>query len=393
MNDLIKTLKIKFDEAFNNNTNKRIFFAPGRVNLIGEHTDYNGGYVLPAALNIGAYLVLSKRNDKLIRCASLNFEDAGITEYDIDNINLEKLNNNWTLYVIGVITSLRKKNINLDKGFDVLIYGDIPNGAGLSSSASLVVAFTKAFNEIYNLNLSPIEIAQIAQNAEHFAGTLCGIMDQFASSMGKKNHAMFLNCNNMLYKYAPVNLGNYSLIIMNSNKKRKLNESKYNERRSECETALNLLKQEIDAQTLCDITLNDFNKYSKKLIENDIILRRARHAITENERCIKAFDELTNNNIKEFGQLINESHYSLKDDYEVTGYELDVLTDVARNFEGSLGARMTGAGFGGCAIAIILKESEKSFMTYVDKIYNNKTNLKVQFINAVISDGAREIIE
>ena len=391
MNISIESLREKFNQIFENKNDTKIFFAPGRVNLIGEYTDFNGGYVFPVALDIGTYLLISKRNDHKVNFYSINFEDSGKIEKSTDIKKIDKNTTDWTLYPMGVIHSLYEmESVTLPHGFDALVYGNIPNSAGLSSSASVSVAFAYAFNEMYNLNIDKVRIALIAQKAEHYAGTLCGIMDQFISAMGKKDHGVLLNCDTLEYKYAPVKLENYSLIIMNSNKKRALNESKYNERRAECDKGLLGLKKELNADYLGHITENEFEKYSH-LIEDNIALKRSRHVITENARVLKAFELLSNGDIKEFGKLLNDSHTSLKNDFEVSCRELDILTSAAREFDGVLGSRMTGAGFGGCAIAIVLSDREKEFTKYVGDIYTKETGIVPEFIKAVISDGVNKL--
>jgi len=391
MNISIEGLREKFNNIFESGDDIRVFFAPGRVNLIGEYTDFNGGYVFPVAIDIGTYILIAKRSDDLVNFYSMNFEEEGKIEKCIDIKKIDNHNRDWTLYPMGVIHSLYEmENITLPHGFDVLVYGNIPNGASLSSSASLSVAFSYAFSQMYNLNIDKVKLALIAQKAEHYAGTLCGIMDQFISVMGKVDHGVLLNCDTLEYKYAPIKLENYSLIIMNSNKKRALNESKYNERRAECDKGLLSLKKELNVDYLAHVTESEFEKYSY-LIEDDIALKRSRHVITENRRVLKAYNLLSNGEIKEFGKLLDASHISLKNDFEVSCKELDILTDAAREFDGVLGSRMTGAGFGGCAIALVPSDKEKEFANYVGDFYTKETGIAPEFIKAVISDGVREI--
>lgn len=391
MNISIEGLREKFNNIFKSAGDARVFFAPGRVNLIGEYTDFNGGYVFPVAIDIGTYILIAKRNDDKSNFYSMNFEKSGKIEKYTDIKKMGEKNRDWTLYPMGVLHSLYEmESITLTHGFDVLVYGNIPNGAGLSSSASICVAFSYAFNQMYNLNIDKVRLALIAQKAEHYSGTLCGIMDQFISTMGKIDHGVLLNCDTLEYKYAPVKLENYSLIIMNSNKKRALNESKYNERRAECDKGLLNLKKELNVDYLAHVTESEFEKYSY-LIEDSIALKRSRHVITENRRVLNAYNLLSNGDIKGFGKLLDASHISLKNDFEVSCKELDVLTDGARKFDGVLGARMTGAGFGGCAIAIVQSDREKEFVEYLGNIYTKETGIKPEFIKAVISDGVREI--
>ncbi len=360
-----------------------IVFAPGRVNIIGEHTDYNGGNVLPAALDMGTYLAVTKRDDNIVRAFSVNFNEN--VEFTLDNLPDTK---KWYRYIAGALQALKELyNITLPSGFDMVVEGDIPDGAGLSSSASFGVGIITALNRLFNLGLTPVETALAAQKTEHLTGVNCGIMDQFASAMGKKDHGILLNCNTLEYKYVPMNLGDYTLVIMDSQKKRQLHESKYNERRAECERALSLLQQELDVQSLGEISEEQF-ELCKHLIEDPIILKRARHAVTENQRTLKAMECLQRNDTAELGRLLNESHYSLRDDYEVTGFELDSLTEAARSYPGVLGARMTGAGFGGCCIALVPSDSVDDFIAKTGEIYHKQTGLTANFYITTIEDGA-----
>ncbi len=374
---------------YNNDDDITYIFAPGRVNVIGEHTDYNGGNVFPAALNIGTYIAISPREDTKVRCYSINFPEDGVLEFALEQLyDLPT----WNKYVVGVIVAFKElHNVEFGLGFDMVLYGTIPSGAGLSSSASLGVGIATALNSIYDgLGLDPIKLALIAQKAEHISGVNCGIMDQFASAMGKKNHAILLDCNTLEYTYTPLSLGEYSLVIMDSQKKHQLQDSKYNERRAECEKALTYLQQKLDVKTLGEISEEEFFD-NIDLIPDEILQKRARHAVTENQRTLKAMDCLKQNDIPKLGELLNASHYSLRDDYEVTGYELDSLTEVAREFEGVLGSRMTGAGFGGSCIAIVPTASVEEFIKHTEENYFKKTNLQAKFYTTTIEDGARII--
>lgn len=364
-------------QKFYNTPPQAQHFAPGRVNLIGEHIDYNGGHVLPAPLSVGTYLAIAPRSDQKASFMSLNFENLGILETDISMADNNK-SLHWADYLMGVLNVLKQKDINIPHGFNVLVYGDIPHGSGLSSSASLGVVFTDALNSLFSLGLDGIEKALIAQKAEHFAGTQCGIMDQFASSMGKKNHAILLNCETLQYEYVPLNFGDYCLMIINSKKPRALNESKYNERRHECGIALTILQQHVSIQSLAALNNEIFSNYQHFL--TDTLQKRVRHVFTENQRTFQARDFLTENNLVSFGTLLNESHVSLRDDYEVTGFELDKLTELSRNFDGVLGSRMTGAGFGGCAVALVPRDAEEEFKSFISSEYQQATGLKPEFL-------------
>lgn len=364
-------------QKFYNTPPQAQHFAPGRVNLIGEHIDYNGGYVLPAPLSVGTYLAIAPRSDQKASFISLNFENLGIVETDISMIN-NKDSLHWTSYLMGVLNVLKQKNIHIPHGFNVLVYGDIPHGSGLSSSASLGVVFIDALNNLFSLGLDGIEKALIAQKAEHFAGTQCGIMDQFASSMGKKNHAILLNCETLQYEYVPLNFGDYCLVIINSKKPRALNESKYNERRQECEFALTILQKHVPIESLAALDDEIFSSHRHLL--SDTLQKRVRHVFTENQRTFQARNFLIENDLFSFGKLLNESHASLRDDYEVTGYELDKLTELARDFDGVLGSRMTGAGFGGCAIALVPRGMEEEFKSFISSEYQKNVGLKPEFL-------------
>ena len=387
---MFKKLEKSFLEKFGNKEIRR-FFAPGRVNLIGEHTDYNGGHVFPCALSFGTYAVANVRKDKTIKLYSENFSDKGVLEFSIDDLKNEK-NHDWANYSKGVIEEFKKLGYKFDYGFEAVIEGNIPNGAGLSSSASLELLTGVIIKSLYNIEIDMIEMVKIGQRAENqFIGVNCGIMDQFAIGMGKEARAILLDCNTLKYEYAPVDLGDASIVIGNTNKRRGLADSKYNERRGECEHALSELQETLAINSLGELTIEEFEN-NKHKITNEIERKRAKHAVYENRRTLKAIEELKLGNIAEFGQLMNESHISLRDDYEVTGYELDSLVEAAWKQEGTIGARMTGAGFGGCTVAIVKNSNLDSFIANVGKLYIEKTGLVADFYIANIGDGAREII-
>lgn len=379
-----------FNEIYGENENLRVFFSPGRVNLIGEHTDYNGGNVFPCALSFGTYGAIALRNDKTVRMYSDNFKDLGIITFNIDElVNDEK--HDWANYPKGVIDVMRKHGYNVESGFDMVVFGNIPNGAGLSSSASIELLMAVIANDLFNFNLDRVELVKYCQEAENkFIGVNCGIMDQFAIGMGKENSAILLDCNTLNYSYSPVDLKEEVIIIANTNKRRGLADSKYNERRSECEKALEELQTKLNIKSLGELTEEEFEN-NKDLIKDEIRVKRARHAVYENQRTLKAVKALENNDIQTFGKLMNESHTSLRDDYEVTGKELDTLVELAWKHEGTIGARMTGAGFGGCTVSIVKRSLGEDFINTVGKGYKEIIGYDADFYVANIGNGTREI--
>ena len=380
----------KFNEKFGYEKDVRVFFSPGRVNLIGEHTDYNGGHVFPCALSFGTYGAISQRNDKIVRMYSENFEDKGIISFEIDNLKNEE-EHDWANYPKRVIDVLRKHGYDVNQGFDMVVYGNIPNGAGLSSSASLELLMAVMMNDIHQFNIDRVELVKYCQEAENnFIGVNCGIMDQFSIGMGQDSSAILLDCNTLDYKYSTVDLKDEVIVIANTNKRRGLADSKYNERRSECEEALKELQTELKISTLGELTEDEFEK-NKHLIKSDIRAKRAKHAVYENQRTLKAVKALEDNDIETFGKLMNQSHNSLRDDYEVTGKELDTLVDLASKHEGTVGARMTGAGFGGCTVSIVKRNNVDDFINNVGKQYKEIIGYDADFYVANIGAGTREI--
>ena len=380
----------KFNEKFGYEKDVRVFFSPGRVNLIGEHTDYNGGHVFRCALSFGTYGAISQRNDKIVRMYSENFEDKGIISFEIDNLKNEE-EHDWANYPKGVIDVLRKHGYDVNQGFDMVVYGNIPNGAGLSSSASLELLMAVMMNDIHQFNIDRVELVKYCQEAENnFIGVNCGIMDQFSIGMGQDSSAILLDCNTLDYKYSTVDLKDEVIVIANTNKRRGLADSKYNERRSECEEALKELQTELKISTLGELTEDEFEK-NKHLIKSDIRAKRAKHAVYENQRTLKAVKALEDNDIETFGKLMNQSHNSLRDDYEVTGKELDTLVDLASKHEGTVGARMTGAGFGGCTVSIVKRNNVDDFINNVGKQYKEIIGYDADFYVANIGAGTREI--
>ncbi|GIM28786.1 galactokinase [Clostridium polyendosporum] len=380
-----------FKEKFNQG-DYRIFFSPGRINLIGEHTDYNGGNVFPCAITFGTYAIAQKNNDGIVRVYSMNFEEKGIIEFSLEDLDYKK-NDDWANYPKGMIRYLIEDGYGINSGMDILFYGNIPNGAGLSSSASIELATGVVLEGLFNLEINRIDLVRVGKRVENnFIGVNSGIMDQFAIGMGKASNGILLDCQTLEYSYAPIKLSNHNIIIMNTNKRRELADSKYNERRSECEEALSRLQKETKIISLGELTEESFEKY-KNVIDNDILIKRAKHAVYENVRTIKALKELKQGNLLAFGKLMNESHISLRDDYEVTGKELDTLAEAAWKQPGVVGARMTGAGFGGCAIAIVEKEHTDNFINEVGRIYKEAIGYEAAFYVANIGDGAREITQ
>lgn len=381
---------LKFEELFGKEGEIKTYFAPGRVNLIGEHTDYNGGHVFPCALTMGTYAVARKRNDNKLRFYSINFEKLGVLESTIDELKYNK-EENWINYPKGMIWAMKEEGFNINTGFDIVYYGTIPNGAGLSSSASIEVLTGFVLKDLFNLNVDMVKLALLGQKAENkYVGVNCGIMDQFVIANGKKDCAIFLDTANLEFEYAPVKLKEEKIVIMNTNKKRGLGDSKYNERRAECEEALKELQTKLNIKSLGELTEEEFEK-NKHLIKDENRKKRAKHAVYENQRTIKAVEALKENKIEELGKLMIASHNSLRDDYEVTGKELDTLVDESLKQEGIIGARMTGAGFGGCAVSIVKSDKVENFIKNVSKAYKDKIGYEASFYTVEIGDGPQII--
>jgi galactokinase len=385
----IDELKKKFNEIYGEGET-RVFHSPGRVNLIGEHIDYNGGYVFPCALEFGTYGLVRVRKDRKINLASTNF-DLRVSA-NIDNI-IYKEEDDWANYPKGVMRVMESAGFMLG-GMDILISGNIPNGAGLSSSASLEVLTAVIIDTLFNGGKADrVELVKLSQKAENtFVGVNCGIMDQFAVGMGRRNEAILLDCGTLKYSYAKVELGNYTLVIMNTNKRRALNESKYNERRAECDEALNILNKERPIQALCDLTVEEFRMIENKLAKENV-RKRAKHAVYENARTKEAFAFLNEGKLLDFGRLLTESHNSLRDFYEVTGKELDAIVSESLKTSGCIGARMTGAGFGGCAIALVEKDKVKCFIEEVKIGYTKVIGYEPSFYLSGVGQGTVEIYD
>ncbi len=387
---MVEKLVKTFYETFGEGGQIRTYFAPGRVNLIGEHTDYNGGHVFPCALTLGTYGIVRDRDDRKLRLYSVNIDSVGVVEVSLDEIVPTK-EASWTNYPKGVVWAFEKRGFKLTHGMDVLIYGDIPNGSGLSSSASLEVLTGVILKDTFGFDVSMVDVALIGQDAENnFNGCNCGIMDQFASAMGKKDNAIFLDTNTLNYTYAPVKLLDAKIVITNSKVKHSLVNSAYNDRRNECETALKELQAVVDIKTLGDLTQEQFEEH-KNAIKDEIRQKRAKHAVYENQRAINAVEALKANDIERFGKLMNASHESLRYDYEVSCEEIDILVDLAQAMSGVIGSRITGGGFGGCTVSIVKNDTVDKFTEEIGKAYLEKVGHEAEFYVVDIGDGAGKL--
>ena len=385
-----ETILKRFTEVFGDAEGVKVYFAPGRVNLIGEHTDYNGGHVFPCALTIGTYGAARRRTDNKLCFYSMNFEKLGVITSSMDELTASK-EAGWTNYPKGVMWAFGEKGLKIPCGMDLMLYGNIPNGSGLSSSASVEVLTGYILRDFYGFDVSNQDLALIGQYAENnFNKVNCGIMDQFAIAMGKKDHAIFLDTSDLSYTYAPIALEGAKIVIACSNKKRGLGDSKYNERRSECEKALAELQEKVEIKSLGELDEEAFEKY-QSAIGDEVRRKRARHAVYENQRTIRAVEALQKNDVIQFGQLMNASHVSLRDDYEVTGIELDTLVEEAWKAEGVIGSRMTGAGFGGCTVSIVKDAFIDAFIERVGTAYQNKIGYQADFYVVEIGDGPRAL--
>lgn len=386
----IEEIKQCFEEKFGDEGDIRTYFAPGRVNLIGEHTDYNAGHVFPCALTIGTYLVARKRTDHKLRFYSMNFEKTGVVESSLDKL-VAGSENNWTAYPKGMMWTFNEKGYSVTEGYDMVLFGNIPNGSGLSSSASVELVTGVMLRDMLDIDekkVTMIDLALFGQYSENrYNGVNCGIMDQFAIAMGKKDQAIFLDTSNLSYQYAPVKLKDARIVIACSNKKRGLGDSKYNERRTECETALAEIQKVKEISGLGELTIEEYEEV-KDAIKDPVRQKRAKHAVYENQRTIQAVDALSKDDIATFGKLMNDSHVSLRDDYEVTGIELDTLVEEAWKCEGVIGSRMTGAGFGGCTVSIVKNDAIDIFIEKVGAAYKDKIGYAADFYVVDIGEGA-----
>ncbi len=384
----ISELKAAYEAAYGHKSS-HVFFAPGRVNLIGEHTDYNGGFVFPCALSFGTYLLLAPNTDSVMRFRSLNIADT--YTLPLDQLTAPLPNRAWANYAIGCMAQFLKKGYLIEQGYDLLYWGNVPAGAGLSSSAAMEVVTAYAFSELLHAECDRTEIAKIGQAAEHeFAGVMCGIMDQFASAQGKANHAIFLNCDTLQFDLVPVQLNGIKVVVSNTHSPHHLDSGAYNERVQQCHAAVEQISTIHPIKCLAELTLADFDTV-KQVLTDPVIFRRARHVVSEVERTRNAVKALQAGNIEEFGRLMTESHISLRDDYEVTGPELDALAAAAWKIDGVLGSRMTGGGFGGCTVSLVREEAIPAFIEQVGHEYTEKTGLKAEFYVAEIGDGVHQI--
>ncbi|HJA80848.1 MAG TPA: galactokinase [Candidatus Mediterraneibacter intestinipullorum] len=381
----------KFTELFGSSEGAHFYFAPGRVNLIGEHTDYNGGHVFPCALTMGTYGVARKREDRTMHFYSMNLDGIGVVEASLDDLTNKK-EYDWANYPLGVVWAFAEKGHTLDSGFDMVIWGDIPDGAGLSSSAALEVLTGVILTDLFGFaDLTMTDLALFGQYSENnFNGCNCGIMDQFASANGKKDNAIFLDTNTLKFEYAPIKLEDAKIIITNSKVKHSLVDSAYNDRRQECTDALAALKTKLDVSSLGDLTPEEFEA-NKELIADPVQLKRAKHAVYENQRTIDAVEALKNNDIAKFGELMNQSHISLRDDYEVSCEEIDILVDLAWKIPGVIGSRITGGGFGGCTVSIVKNDAVDTFIESIGKTYKEKVGHEAEFYTVDIGAGASRL--
>lgn len=380
-----------FREKFGDTEGVKCYFAPGRVNLIGEHTDYNGGHVFPCALTIGTYAAARRRTDRKLRFYSVNLSGSGVIETSLDDFHPLK-EERWITYPMGVMWAFEKRGCTLPSGLDIVVNGNIPNGSGLSSSASLEVLTGYLLRDLFGFTeLSNVDLALIGQDAENnYAGMNCGIMDQFASAMGKKDHAIFLDCATLDYEYAPVVLEGMKLVVTNTNKKHKLVGSAYNDRRRECEEARAALSEVCGIRTLGELSDADFDQHAD-VLQDPVVRKRAKHAVYENNRAIEAVAELKAGRIDAFGKLMNASHVSLRDDFEVSCPELDVLAEEAWKLPGVIGSRMTGGGFGGCTVSIVRDETIEDFKKQIGEAYRKRVGYDCSFYVVSIGDGPTEI--
>ena len=385
----IEQLKSAYEAAYQKPATD-IFFSPGRVNLIGEHTDYNGGFVFPCALSFGTYLLLATNTEKKINFRSLNVE--AVYSLELTQLNSPLPNKAWANYPLGVLAQFIKRGVAIEQGYDILFWGNVPAGAGLSSSAAMEVVTAFAFNELLGTGYDRTELAKIGQKAEHeFAGVMCGIMDQFASAQGKQDHAIYLNCDTLAFDLVPVKLEGIKVVVSNTHSPHHLDSGAYNDRVRQCQLAVQQISAVRPIKNLAELTQADFEQV-EHAITDEVAHRRARHVVGEVQRTKDAVEALQHGNIELFGKLMTQSHISLRDDYEVTGLQLDSLAEAAWKVEGVIGSRMTGGGFGGCTVSLVRDESIPAFIEQVGAEYTEKTGLKADFYIAEIGDGAHRVM-
>ena len=384
----LEELKSAYEAAYQKPATD-IFFSPGRVNLIGEHTDYNGGFVFPCALSFGTYLLLATNTEKKINFRSLNVE--AVYSLELTQLTEPLPDKAWANYPLGVLAQFIKRGVAIEQGYDILFWGNVPAGAGLSSSAAMEVVTAFAFNELLDTGYDRIELAKIGQAAEHeFAGVMCGIMDQFASAQGKKDHAIYLNCDTLEFDLVPVKLEGIKVVVSNTHSPHHLDSGAYNDRVRQCQLAVQQISAVRPIKNLAELSQADFEQV-EHAITDEVAHRRARHVVGEVQRTKDAVEALQQGNIELFGKLMTQSHISLRDDYEVTGLQLDSLAEAAWKVEGVLGSRMTGGGFGGCTVSLVRDEAIPTFIEQVGAEYTEKTGLKADFYIAEIGDGAHRI--
>lgn len=392
-NEILANMQAEFAAKFGADAARetRSYFSPGRVNLIGEHTDYNGGHVFPCAISLGTYALVADRQDSKTQIYSMNMADKGVIEFPMSGLSYDKAKD-WANYPMGVVKVFEDAGHKAEHGFDILIYGTLPNGSGLSSSASIEVLTALILNDAFDFGLDMVEMVKLSQKAENtFVGVNCGIMDQFAVGMGKKDCAILLDCNTLSYRYSKIALDGASIVITNTNKPHSLASSAYNVRRAQCEHALNELKEvKPELNALGELSNEAFNQLAGAISE-PLERQRARHAVLENNRTLEAVKALEANDVMKFGKLMNESHYSLRDDYDVTGKELDTLAELAWQVDGVIGSRMTGAGFGGCTVSLVKNEAIEAFKEKVGKVYTEKIGYAPSFYVANIADGTHRV--
>ena len=384
----ITELKSAYEAAYQKPATD-IFFSPGRVNLIGEHTDYNGGFVFPCALSFGTYLLLSPNNEQKINFRSLNID--AVYSLALNQLTSPLANKAWANYPLGVIAQFIKRGVSITQGYDILFWGNVPAGAGLSSSAAMEVVTAFAFNELLGTGYDRTELAKIGQRSEHeFAGVMCGIMDQFASAQGKQDHAIYLNCDTLAFDLVPVKLEGIKVVVSNTHSPHHLDSGAYNDRVRQCQLAVQQIGAVRPIKNLAELTQADFEQV-EHAITDEVAHRRARHVVGEVQRTKDAVEALQQGNIELFGKLMTQSHISLRDDYEVTGPQLDALAEAAWKVDGVIGSRMTGGGFGGCTVSLVRDEAIPTFIEQVGKEYTEKTGLKADFYIAEIGDGAHRV--
>lgn len=386
----IDQLKSAYEAAYQKSATD-IFFSPGRVNLIGEHTDYNGGFVFPCALSFGTYLLISPNSEQMINFRSLNME--AVYSLELTQLTSPLPDKAWANYPLGVFAQFIKRGVVITQGYDILFWGNVPAGAGLSSSAAMEVVTAYALNELLGTGYELTELAKIGRAAEHeFAGVMCGIMDQFASAHGKADHAIYLNCDTLEHDLVPVKLDGVKVVVTNTHSPHKLDSGSFNDRVRQCQLAVEQLNSVRPTQYLAELSQAEFEQV-KYAITDETAYRRARHVVGEVQRTKDAVAALQQGDIVLFGKLMNQSHISLRDDYEVTGPQLDALAEAAWKVDGVLGSRMTGGGFGGCTVSLVRDEAIPTFIEQVGAEYTEKTGLKADFYIAEIGDGAHRIVE